>query len=52
MELYIYHQSNLKKYKSFITKKTIPYVMPRERSIDIDYITDIKWGEFIQKYQQ
>ena len=25
--------------------------MPRERSIDIDDITDIKWGEFIQKYK-
>lgn len=49
--LYLSSVENLKKYKSFITKKTIPYVMPRERSIDIDYITDIKWGEFIQKYK-
>ena len=49
--LYLSSVKYLKKYKSFITKKTIPYVMPRERSIDIDDITDIKWGEFIQKYK-
>ena len=25
--------------------------MPRERSIDIDDIIDIKWGEFIKNYK-
>ena len=49
--LYFSSVENLKKNKSFITNKTIPYVMPRERSIDIDDITDIRWGEFIQKYK-
>ena len=49
--LYLSSVENLKNYKSFITNKTIPYVMPRERSIDIDDITDIRWGEFIQKYK-
>lgn len=49
--LYLSSVENLKNNKSFITNKTIPYVMPRERSIDIDDITDIRWGEFIQKYK-
>ena len=49
--LYLSSVNYLKKWKSFITNKTIPYVMPRERSIDIDDITDIKWGEFLQNYK-
>ena len=49
--LYLSSVKYLRKYKSFITNKTVPYVMPRERSIDIDDITDIKWGEFIQNYK-
>ncbi len=48
--LYLSSVKNLKKYKSFFTNNTIPYIMPRERSIDIDDIIDIKWGEFIHKY--
>ena len=49
--LYLSSVKYLKKHKSFITNKTIPYVMQREKSIDIDDITDIKWGEFIQNYK-
>ena len=37
--IFISTPSMLKKYRSFYCKKTIPYVMPMERSIDID--TDI-----------
>ena len=49
--LYLCSVKHLRKYKSFITDTTIPYIMPRERSIDIDNIIDIKWGEFIKNYE-
>ena len=49
--LYLSSVEYLWKYKKFITEETIPYIMPRERSIDIDDIIDIKWGEFIKNYK-
>mgnify|MGYP001225143742 CR=1 FL=1 len=50
--LYLSSVENLRKYKSFITPITVPYIMPRERSIDIDDITDIKWAEFIKNFKK
>ena len=47
--LFLASLEHLKEFRSFISKSTIPYIMPLERSIDIDNILDLKWGEFILK---
>lgn len=45
--IYISKPRTLYKYKSFYCKRTIPYVMPLERSIDIDEEIDFKLAEFL-----
>ena len=50
--LYISTYEHLKKYKSFLSKETIPYIMPLERSLDIDSLLDIKWGEFFISHKK
>lgn len=40
---------SLLKNKSFLTEKSIGYVMPIEKSIDIDSELDFRWAEFILK---
>lgn len=47
--IYITTPKSLKKYKTFIPKKTIPYIMPKERSIDLDTPFDLKLAEFLLK---
>lgn len=47
--IYITTPDLLRKYKSFYTSKILPYVMPIERSIDIDTIGDWKKAEQILK---
>ena len=47
--LFLSSVKHLKQFKSFISKSTRPYIMPQERSIDIDYLIDMKWGEFLLK---
>ena len=42
--------SSLIKNKSFVTSKTIGYVMPKKRSIDIDTEDDIK--KFIESLEK
>jgi len=37
------------KYKSFHTQKILPYIMPKERSIDIDNLDDFEKAEMILK---
>jgi CMP-N-acetylneuraminic acid synthetase len=44
--IYITTIENLNKYNSFFNKKIIPYIMPYERSIDIDEEIDFKLAEF------
>ena len=36
-----------KRYKSFICEKTLPYIMPFERFLDIDTLLNIHCGEFM-----
>tara|TARA_B110000971_G_scaffold186533_1_gene195338 strand:- start:9170 stop:9847 length:678 start_codon:yes stop_codon:yes gene_type:complete len=43
--IYISKISFYKKQKSFLTNETIPYIMPTNRSIDIDDIDDFKNAE-------
>ena len=45
--LYLTSVEYLKKYKKFISKDTLPYIMPPERSIDIDSLFDVKLAEFL-----
>jgi CMP-N,N'-diacetyllegionaminic acid synthase len=45
--IYVSTPANLRKYKSFYTNKVLPYIMPRERSIDIDDFDD--WAIAEQK---
>ena len=45
--LFLSSVKHLKQFKSFISKSTRPYVMPQDRSIDIDSLIDMKWGEFL-----
>lgn len=45
--IYVSTPEVLKKYKSFYTNKVLPYIMPRERSIDIDDFDD--WAIAEQK---
>ena len=33
--------------KKYYTDKSYAYIMPRERSIDIDFIDDFKYAEFL-----
>lgn len=47
--IYITTPESLRKNKTFIPKKTIPYVMPKERSVDLDTPFDFKLAEFILK---
>jgi CMP-N-acetylneuraminic acid synthetase len=43
--IYIASVKTLNKYKSFYTKKIFPYIMPQERSIDIDDMDDFVIAE-------
>lgn len=47
--IYITTPNSLRKNKTFIPKKTIPYVMPKERSVDLDTPFDFKLAEFLLK---
>lgn len=47
--IYITTPKSLRENRTFIPKKTIPYVMPKERSIDLDGPFDFKLAEFLLK---
>ena len=47
--IYISTPENLRKYKGFYGLRTIPYIMPPERSIDIDDATDLMLAELLMK---
>jgi CMP-N-acetylneuraminic acid synthetase len=49
--IYISTPKSLHKYLSFFGKKIIPYIMPFERSIDIDSEEDFNLAEIIFKYR-
>ena len=50
--VYIASVATIKKFKKFYTKKTIPYIMPIRRSIDIDNESDFIVAEAILKGEQ
>ena len=47
--IYISTPENLRIYKSFYCPRTIPYIMPPERSIDIDNEVDLMLAELLMK---
>ena len=47
--IYITTYDSLNKNRTFIPKKTIPYIMPKDRSVDLDTPFDFKLAEFLLK---
>ena len=47
--LFITTPNVLRKYKSFYCKRTVPYIMPIERSVDIDNEIDFLLAEILIK---
>lgn len=47
--LYFASRSFLEYEKKFLTSSTLGYVMPPERSVDIDTLLDWQWGEFLMQ---
>ncbi|MDA9559276.1 acylneuraminate cytidylyltransferase family protein [Alphaproteobacteria bacterium] len=47
--IYIFNYQKLLKNKSFYSNNTSAYIMPEERSVDIDNINDFKYAEFLHK---
>lgn len=49
--LYLASRKFLEREHSFLTADTLGYVMPPERSLDIDSPLDWQWGEFLMQQQ-
>ena len=49
--LYMASRTLLEQDKSFLTSNTVGYVMPPERSVDIDTLMDWHWAEFLFSMQ-
>ncbi len=47
--VYVAKLKTLLKYQSYLCKYTIPYIMPKERSIDIDIDTDFIQADYLLK---
>ena len=50
--LYLASRSLLEQERSFLVAKTVAYVMPPERSVDIDTLLDWHLGELLMKQQK
>lgn len=49
--VYVFRTEVLRLTREYYTKKTYPYIMPRERSADIDNLLDFEWAEFLLNKQ-
>jgi CMP-N,N'-diacetyllegionaminic acid synthase len=49
--IYLASRDFLMREKSFVYQNTLGYVMPPERSVDIDNLLDWQWAEFLMKQQ-
>jgi len=45
--IYLAYSNYIKRFKSFIKDETFAYIMPQERSVDIDNESDFNFGEFL-----
>ena len=45
--IYIFRTEVLRSTRQYYTEKTYPYIMPRNRSADIDNLLDFEWAEFL-----
>ena len=50
--IYIFRSEVLRTTRKYYTDKTFPYIMPRDRSADIDNILDFEWAEYLFKKKQ
>lgn len=47
--IYVFHTEKLRETRQYYMSRTYPYIMPRERSADIDDPLDFKWAEFLMQ---
>ena len=45
--IYIFKTEKLRQTRQYYFEKTYPYIMPRDRSADIDDPLDFEWAEFL-----
>jgi len=45
--IYVFNTEKLRKNRQYYMDKTYPYLMPKERSADIDELLDFEWVEFL-----
>jgi len=45
--IYVFRTERLRETRQYYMEKTYPYIMPRERSADIDELLDFEWAEFL-----
>jgi len=50
--IYVFRTEVLRSTRQYYTEKTYPYVMPRERSADIDELLDFEWVEYLLDKKQ
>lgn len=49
--VYVFRTEVLRTTREYYTDKTYPYIMPRERSADIDELLDFEWAEYLLEKQ-
>ncbi|MDB4638770.1 acylneuraminate cytidylyltransferase family protein [bacterium] len=49
--LYLASRSFLERERTFLTANTMGYVMPSDRSVDIDTLIDWQWAEFLMQHK-
>ena len=47
--VFIFNTERLRETREYYMEKTYPYIMPRDRSVDIDELLDFEWAEFLLK---
>jgi CMP-N,N'-diacetyllegionaminic acid synthase len=45
--IYVFRSEILRSTRQYYTEKTFPYIMPRNRSVDIDNLLDFEWVEYL-----
>lgn len=49
--IFVFRYNILKETLNYYTDKTYPYIMPKERSVDIDNVLDFKMAEFLISHE-